>query len=282
MGIQRWTEELLRGLSDPTFGVTLQDLDHICVGNAWGQPTDPRAKAAMTKLGAPWQVAAVAFHTRERFHALHPEFGRLARWLERSVNRIAAALDPVRACAQAMAEAHASPSLVLGVDDVLQGRSIQVTCGPQWPSPTVTWRDVAVRQTKFGPGLSFVRAGNRPPAKLSANLLVENVTQSAARNALCTGLLELDRRGFPYILHVHDEVLLVVPRTRAEVLRAKAELLAVFGPGGYVAQRGWDWSVIIKPGDVTMSRTLWESEEWAARAWPRLESGDETVFGELP
>lgn len=283
MGLQRWMEELARGLSDPTFGVTLADLDAVCQSSGWTSPTDRRAKAAMTKLGVPWQVAAVAYHTRELFHELHPEFARAARWLETAVGRVAGAVDPVAALAWAQSLPQAlDPRLVgLSVDDTIQGRSVRVRCG-HWGSPTVTWRDLLVRDTPFGAGLTFVRAGNRPPARTTINVLIENITQSAARNALCCGLLELDRRGYPYVLHVHDEVMLLVPRTRDAVLQAKQDMIEVFGPGGHVACLGWDWSAIIKPGDITMSRTLYEDEGWAKSAWTRLAQGDLSVFKELP
>lgn len=284
MGIQRWMEELLRGLADPTFGVSLADLDRVCATNGWGHPSDPRVKAAMTKLNAPWQVAAVAFETRERFHRVHPEIMRTARWLDRAVTKLSAHTNPALALGELYADPAAPDRQLLGLstDDWLQGRSVLATCGPGWHTPTVTWRDLLVRQTKMGAALTFVRAGRRPPVRASANICLENCVQSAARNALCMGLLELQRRGYPYILHVHDEVMLVVPRDRDELLRAKATLLDVFGPGGWISTQGWGWSVVIKPGDVTMSKTLYESEAWAAAAWPRLEQGDLTVLQELP
>ena len=36
--------------------------------------------------------------------------------------------------------------------------------------------------------------------------LVENICQAVARDVLCAGLLEADRRGFNIVLHVHDEI----------------------------------------------------------------------------
>jgi len=283
MGLQRWMEELARGLGDPAFGVTLADLDAVCVSSGWTTPTDRRAKAAMTKLGVPWQVAAVAYHTRELFHSLHPEFARAARWLETAVGRVAGAIDPDAALAWAYSLPNALDRNIVDMipDDTIQGRSLRVRCG-HWAHPTVTWRDLLVRDTPFGAGLTFVRAGSRPPARTTINVLIENITQSAARNALCTGLLELDRRGYPYILHVHDEVMMLVPRDRDAVLQARKDMIEVFGPGGYVASKGWDWSAIIKPGDITMSRTLYEDEKWAGSAWTRLAQGDLSVFKELP
>lgn len=284
MGIRRWMEELLRGLADPTFGVTLADLDAVCRANGWGMPSDPRVKAAMTMLNAPWQVATVAYETRERFHRVHPEFARMARWLERAVGKLAGALDPARASAQLYAEPHApNPKLIeLVVDDVLQGRSVRVRCGPGWSSPTVTWRDLMVRTTPLGTGMTFVRAGNRPPARASLNTLIENIVQSAARNALCQGLLELKRRGHPYILHVHDEVMIVTHRTPAAMLAARQDMIDVFGPGGWISRQGWDWAVVVKPDDITMSRTLYDDEKWSQQAWAKLMTGDASPLGELP
>jgi hypothetical protein len=283
MGIHRWMEELLRGLADPTFKVTLADLEAICATNGWTTPSDRAAKAAMTKIGAPWAVAAVAYETRRRFHDLHPEFGRTARWLERSVDRIAGATIPVAAIHGAYAEPHTPQFVSLRCDDVLQGRSVRAGCGPGWENlPTVCWRDLMVRQTKMGAGMTFVRAGNRPPARTTVNILLENIVQAAARNALCTGLVELGRMGHPYVLHVHDEVMIISRRDRQSVLQARDDLLRVYGPGGYVAQQGWDWSVVIKPDEVGLSRTLYEDEKWSAAAFAKLDAGDDSPLGELP
>jgi hypothetical protein len=130
--------------------------------------------------------------------------------------------------------------------------------------------------------MTFVRAGNRPPARTTVNILLENIVQAAARNALCTGLVELGRMGHPYVLHVHDEVMIISRRDRQSVLQARDDLLRVYGPGGYVAQQGWDWSVVIKPDEVGLSRTLYEDEKWSAAAFAKLDAGDDSPLGELP
>jgi hypothetical protein len=89
-------------------------------------------------------------------------------------------------------------------------------------------------------------------------LAIENVTQAAARNMLCHGLLQLEKLGYEDILHVHDEVMLLVPRQREAVLRAKDDILKVFGPEA--KDKPLKWAVLIKPDEVTVTQSLYEDE----------------------
>jgi hypothetical protein len=99
--------------------------------------------------------------------------------------------------------------------------------------------------------------GYRP---LTKNVIIENVTQSAARNALCAGQLQLRDEGYHYQLSVHDEVLLVVPRRAEDVRRAREALLRVFGPGNSL---GYEWAVVIDPSEINVSQSLYEEEtDW--------------------
>jgi hypothetical protein len=278
MGIMRWMEELARAVADPTFRVSLDDLRAVCASMGWRPVSDPRAKTALTRLRVDPAIATVAWETREMFHRLHHEFFRVARWLERSVGRLAATENVPRVL-DLIYEDPAAPSrdrLELGVDEWLQGRTITVRCGP-WPNPTVYWRDVAVRATPQGPGLSFC-SGTKGFRRLTMNILIENVCQSAARNALCLAMLRLRDRGHPYIINVHDEVMPVVPRTLADVVRAREDLLHVCGPHNDL---GFDWAVVIKPEELTITESLWEDEKLSQQHWQRILAGDHTALQEL-
>lgn len=281
MGQQRWTDELLKSISDPSFKVTLADLDAVCKANNWSVPTDPRTRTIIAKLRCPPAVAAVAYYTREKFHQVHPEFGRCSRWIEQTVQRaMGMAYDPVQA--QAILSAPGPMQDVVFTDDrTLQGQTIRAQCGP-WVAPTVAWRDLLVRTTPLGTGPTFVRAGSKPVAKFTINMGIENVIQSAARNALCTGLLLLDKMlGFPYVLHVHDEVMIVCPKTPAAILAARNALKLVFGPGGLLSGR-WQWAVLIDPREINVSQSLWEDASLPDKLWPQLEAGDATLLASLP
>jgi hypothetical protein len=281
MGQQRWTDELMRSISDPTFKVTLTDLEAVCGLNGWVCPSDQRTRAIITKLRAPGAVASVAFYTREKFHQVHPEIGRAARDIERTVIRaMSLGFDPQQA--QRALDQLASLRMVrLSDDRTLQGQTVRAVCGP-WGSPTVAWRDLLVRQTPLGTGPTFVRAGSKPVARFSVNIGIENLVQSAARNALCMGLLELDRRGYPYVLHVHDEVMIVCERSCAAVTAARQALLDVFGPGGWISKQGWQWAVLINPAETTISQSLWDDEKAAQLLWPRIAAGESAALDHLP
>jgi hypothetical protein len=162
-------------------------------------------------------------------------------------------------------------------DRSLQGQTVRAICG-FWPAETVAWRDLLVRQTPFGTGPTFVRAGSKPVARFGLNIGIENLVQSASRNALCAGLLELDRRGFHYVLHVHDEVKIVCERTCAAVTAARQALLDVFGPGGWISQQGWEWSVLINPAETTISQSLWDDEKLSQALWPRIAAGESAAL----
>jgi hypothetical protein len=280
MGQQRWTDELMRALTEPTFKVSLADLETICATNNWALPADQRTRTILAKLRCPAAVATVAYHTREKFHAVHPELGRAARHIEATVVRaMSLGFDPPQA--QRALDTLNLRAITLRDDRTLQAQTVRAVCG-YWPAATVSWRDLLVRQTPFGTGPTFVRAGSRPVARFSVNIAIENLVQSAARNALCMGLLELDRRGFPYVLHVHDEVLIVCERTTSAVNAARAALLDVFGPGGWLSRQGWEWSVLINPAEIGVSQSLWEDDTLSEQLWPRIANHDAAALENLP
>ena len=276
MGIQRWMHELMIGLADPTFGVTLADLEQVCQEQRWTRVPDRRAKAAMTKLRAPLALAIVAHYTREMFHELHPEYMRFARWLETATNRLASAIN-IEATIDSLYATPNAPDrrkVQLVVDEELQGRSVRVICGG-WDVPTVTWRDVATRSTPFGMGMTCVMGGNKGYRHLYPSIYIENVVQSTARIGLCRGMLRMRDLGYPYQLSVHDELMPVVPRKTDQIIRAKENMASVFGEGNDL---GFDWAVYIKPGDITVTESLYEDEKLAKEQWPKIYAGETEVL----
>jgi hypothetical protein len=72
---------------------------------------------------------------------------------------------------------------------------------------------------------------------------------------------------------VYDEILILCKRDRETVLRARADLIDVMSPSG---PHGMGWAFYGKPGDMTVTKTRYESEEDAAIAWKKLETNDPT------
>lgn len=272
MGLMRYTEELLKMLSDPSSGVTVDDMVAVCKAQGWSFPTSNKmVKGVRTKLSAPDAVCTVAYYTRELFHEIHPEFMRLARWLERTVSRAAAALAPERVIEEMYTEPSAPDRALVNLEwDTSFGpgvKSVRVTCGP-WSNRTVVWRDLGIRDSPFGVCLTALteKKGYRP---LTLSLYIENIVQSAARNATCQAHLELARRGFPYQFGVHDELLLIVPKEPDWVLRARDAIVDVLGPNKLP---GWKWSVMVNPKEINVSRTLYEvdMDKLHANWWTEL------------
>jgi hypothetical protein len=279
MGIQRWINELLLMLADYEVNkVTLQDLRDLCHKNGWTPTTDGRARAAQVKLGAPWEVATVAFHSRRLFHEIHPEFHRTAAWVMDALKAVASALDPAGAIEQAylLPSAPDRSRINLVYDPTLgPGRTVRVCCGG-W-TPTVTWRDIGVHDTKFGPCFSCLASGDKGYRALSPSVVIENITQSAARNALVKGKLRLRSMGYDYIMSVHDEAKIWTPRNCSAVLDAADAMMKVYGPGNDL---GWGWAVCMNPKEITVTESLWE-KELGDDFWTALCNGDDSVLANL-
>lgn len=281
MSFPRFIEELLKSLADPTFGVTVADLEKVVVAQGWSAPNTGYFKGAVTKTRAPLAVAIVAHHMRELFLKMHPEFERLARWLESTVARCYSALDPVDAIERAYHQPQAPDRSLIDLQWAggLYGpgtKNIRVQCG-HWVQPTVTWRDMQMRETEYGVQLCALHQnkGYRPITK---NVLIENIVQSAARNALCEAQIKLRGMGYPYQLSVHDELMLIGPRDPGWVLGAREALLKVLGPGNDL---GWGWSILINPDEINCSQTLYETNQ-SLDWWNRLRTGDATPLLEIP
>jgi hypothetical protein len=280
MGIHTWLLNLSGIVADPEKNkVCLQDIIDLAATLKLSSMS-PQTKRAVTKIGCHHALGLVGQYVRDHFHNQHPEFGRLARWLDSSVQRLSVAYDVGAAIESCYLHPCAPPRdlISLTVDRSLAGTSIRCRVGG-WPA-SVVWRDVAIRDTVFGPRCTSIRAGSRPPRAITPNILIENVVQHWARNVLAQGLLHLNKEfGYAHILHVHDEILLVVDANRAAITNAKEALVRTFGPGNPL---GWKWAAFINPAEVCVSRSFYEDEGWNSKVfWPRFTGGDDTVIQEI-
>lgn len=278
MGLRRWLDELGKTIAKPENGVTLADLDRMCRDKGWGPPNTRGLKAAQTMTGAAWQVARVGYETREAFHAVHSEFFRVADWLDLAVTKLAASSDPDRLL-ESLYALDAAPDrrkVELFVDRDLEFPTVRVRLMGH-PMPTVTWRALSVAY----PGVDGLGAmtANKGPRKVYRSIFIENITQSAARNALVRAKLELNKRGWTHIHSIHDEILIVCPREPKAVLKARADLAEVMSPKGPL---GLGWAFYAKPSDITISRSLWEDEKDSAARWPRIELNEPNCLENLP
>lgn len=276
MGLVRWMEEMNKTLADPTAGVTLADVARICTDKKWGPPTKAYVKGAMTRTNSPWEIAAVALETREAFHRAHHEFFTCAKWLERTVSKAAGAVDPERILDSCYTlDGAPDRNLIdLTIDPELEYPSVRVRL-LGWSMPTVTWRHLSVAHPGVD-GLGAVTA-NKGPRRVYQSIFIENITQSAARCAMVKAKLELEKRGWPVIMSVHDEIMLIVPKDRETVLKARDDLADVMGP-----RLGYKWSFYAKKADISISQSMYEDEDDSKKRWPLIEAGDEKMFLQLP
>ena len=250
--------------------VTLEMLMDIAVQLKWSDP-GARVDDIIMKIGCKRIVALAAFQIHAAFNRAHPEFGIVADWLVRCVEAVAQAhvdQDPWAAGNRALdrmrMSSHApSPDMLyldIDPDRSFAHPTVRVKCGP-WV-PTLRWREPLMRRSMFETKLSEPRLtilkSNGTAKPFTRNLAIENVTQAAARNQLCHGLIQLEDLGYHDIIHVHDEVMLMVPRTREAVLKARDDLLKVFGPEA--VGKPLDWAILIKPDEVTVTQSLYEDE----------------------
>jgi DNA polymerase III epsilon subunit-like protein len=257
--------------------ITLADLEQICRDNGWHAPRGKYYATLRTQLGLPDAVVAVAHHTHALFHNVHPEMKRLADWLMLACETVSrgGTVAPLYQHPDAPDPAR----LLLELDRGMVGPSIQLTCGP-W-TPTLRWSNLGVRQTPFGPALCCITT--RGDRKITPNVTLENVTQTGGRNGVSQGLLGLMDIGWTHLLNIHDEILIACNPDVNELRHARNSLVAACGPGGQVSNL-FDWACVIKPSDITVSRTLWDEEPdgICPDFWKRIDAGDKTVLDLLP
>lgn len=272
MGRVRAAEEMNKAVADPINKVSPQQIEQLCRERGWTQPTTRYVKGIVTRLKCPWPIVVAADNSREAFHDLHPEFFSTADWLMRSVTMLTASRDPERLI-DTLYSFPGAPDrnmIDLSIDKELEFPTVRARM-LNHSMPTVTWRHLSCSHPGLD-GLGAVTA-NKGPRHVHRSLLIENVTQSAARIMLINAKLELRRRGWKLIDSVHDEILILCPRERNAVLKARADLLEVMSPAGPL---GYGWAFYAKPNEVTVTRTLYEDEGEAMKAWEKLEKNDPT------
>lgn len=276
MGKIRAMEELNKAVADPINRVSVQQIEALCHSRGWKPPTDRYLKGAISRVKCHWSVGIAAYEAREAFHALHPEFFAVADWLQTSVSMLSASKDPEYLIDRLymLPGAPRREMINLGIDRELEFPTIRVTLLGH-SMPTVTWRQLSCSHPGVD-GLGLITA-NKGPRNVHRALLIENVSQSAARLGLLRCENELARRGY-LTDSVYDSILVICPRERGAILQARADLLDVMGPAG-PHQLGW--AFYAKPSEITVTRTRYECEATATIAWKKLEQGDPTWVNHL-
>ncbi len=279
MGIGRWMVELAKFVADPENKLSIGALEAIATAQKWTMPNDRWVKGQRTKYAIPDPIAVVAYHTRQLFHQIHPEFGRLGQWFDELIVDVCRSTNPERAIEAAYRRASAPNRRKIDVilDPELDRPTLRLVLGG-WPAPTVAWRDIGIHADCDG--VSTVQAGNKGYRTIHKSIEIENAVQSAARNALVMAQCALEDRGYEDIFSVHDEVLLIVPKTREAVLKARQDLIDVMGPGNNL---GWGWSFVALPHEITCSASMFEDEKLTGDAWwADLARGNGDLLASLP
>jgi hypothetical protein len=247
--------------------VTEAVLHDIIIKNRWDMPRGDRVAKIMTMLGCSQTVALSAYYIHKLFNDAYPEFRRTAYWLVKVIEEVAASgtdHDQARRRIDEMYKTTDAPNrdlIGLEIDDdpLPLYPSVRACCGP-WPR-TVCWREPHMRKTDFAGADDqkklTIRKATGEFKIFTPQLAIENITQAAARNALCMGVAHLEGLGFKDVIHVHDEIMILCKREREHVLAARDALLTCFGPKHTMP---YAWSILVKPEEVTLTESLFEDE----------------------
>ena len=299
MSPQGYAAVLMRVLADKSSGVTLKTLEQMIADLGW-KADDSRTNYIIEKCGCSYPVAVASYNIHALFNNSHLELGQTAEFLVRAVSAVCASGQSVEKANIALDRLYRGESapdrnkidLIPEFDGLGAGLNLRVKCGP-WV-PTVCWRNIGMRYNKFqkdsASRLTIVKAGGLEKV-FTKQLAIENVTQAAARNALCSGLLELKHKyGVNNVLHIHDEIMIICDRNRQAVLDARDQLTSVYGPK---STHPLDWAVLIKPSDISVTSSLWEEELdllpptekngfKGNDRWRKIEEGVEGCLDNLP
>jgi hypothetical protein len=262
MSSHRFCEELLRNYADLEQGLKFDDLRRVCADMKWEfTKLPPFAKSIKTRLKCPEEFVCAAHYIRERFHEIHPEFGRTARWIMSLLGDVVRSLNPEKAIDRCYEQPNAPPRAQLdirfaGTKYGAGTKNLEIyLCG--WPQPTVVWRDLAMRECiqfgKLGVAITAMHAtkGYRP---ITPNIAIEGPSQSAARIGVVKAHLAL-RHRYPYQYSVHDELMLITEQNPVAVRAAYDALVEVVGPNNKL---GFGWAVLVDPSEITVTKSLYE------------------------
>ena len=95
--------------------------------------------------------------------------------------------------------------------------------------PIAYW-DPKVMETDMGPRITYMTQNQTTRkwerAETYGGKLTENIVQSIARDCLAEKMMQMDRQGYDIVFHVHDEIILDVPRENKD---AAAVIDAIMG-----------------------------------------------------
>ena len=287
MSATGYAKVLLNTLADKKSGVTEATLRELIISNGWKLPDNDGVSNVMKNLGCSQIVALAAFSVQRVFNETFPEYARTAGWIVGLASEIAscgpghegverAKMFIDRAYTMTTAPDRNLINITAINDGLGDNTSMKVGCG-FWPT-TLTWREPKNRVIDFGDRRQAltVRKASGEIKPFTRQLAIENVTQAAARNAMCMGVEKLDAIGFKDVIHVHDEVLIIVERKRLDVLAARDALVTAFGPSHGMP---WAWSILVKPDEITVTESLYEDEDDIARFLPSKGPDKKVILG---
>lgn len=261
-------QNLLPALADKKSGTNEEVLHEIARKLDWKDPNGDGVKKVIEMLGCSHIVALCSYHIHKAFNVAHPEFAMTADWLVSAVTSIASVLTREQGdelidklYQQSRAPDRNMIGLEIDKDKTFDVLSVRVRCGPDW-CPTVIWRAPRTRPTNFIGGASerklTILKANKQFKPVSRQILIENTVQAAARNGLCRAVAELEKLGFPNVLHIHDEILIICEKSQKEVLAAREALIKVSGPK---STNPLGWACLINPSGINVSQSMYEDEE---------------------
>jgi hypothetical protein len=249
---------------DPSKHLTDDMLQAMAASKGWKAPTNKFFKKAQQNAGCSDIIALTGYHMRLAFHRLHHEFFSVSEWLFETIEGVASACEP-EAFLDLQYDLPRAPRrdrIDLQIDRSLEHPTVRVTLDG-WSMPTVTWRNIGTHEGCNGLAMYVPNKGARD---ISPSVLIENVSQSCARNMLNRARLNLEARGWHYVMDVYDELLVLCPANAADIARCKQDILE--------CGRDFDWVFYLNPDDVTVTRTLYEDEGHTRKLFDAIAKGE--------